>query len=487
MKLGLIVFTLAYLFASCVPDTPTNPPDAHLPAAYRGVEGSPEPSLANVPWTSLYADPVLQDLIARALVRNDNAQIAYAAVLAAGESLNITHANQLPAISATVQAPLQATVGSRPATTPGEAFGPQAVVAASYQIDVFGKLRSATAASRAQLLASREAYDTVLWTLVAQVATSYFQLRELDSVLDVTERAAKSREDSLRLVKLRVQYGESSLQDQRQAEQSLYEVTEQVPLLRQNIAQTENTLSVLAGDYPHDIVRGLPLEKQVDLPPLPPTGIPSELLARRPDIRKADDTLVAADAQIDVARKLLLPAFAIGGSAGVGGEYAQGTYPNVNLPKPLASLVSINNVFYGPTGLFALVPQMTQTIFAGGALKAQVRLARDQQQQAVIAYLQTVQNAFTDVANAVAAYDQQRAYRVQQELYTAASVDSARLAVLRADEGLTSYLEVLESQTREYEAEVGTEQARLNERLALVQLYLALGGGVPPAATTGSR
>jgi outer membrane protein, multidrug efflux system len=484
VKLGFIFLAFTYLFASCVPQTPTAPPDAALPATYRGAPSAAPPSLADLPWRSVYTDPVLQDLIARAIVRNYNAQLAFAAVAAAGENLNITHAGQYPAVSANAEAPYQAVVGNKPGSTPSVAFGPQLAVQSSYTVDLFGKLRSATAASRAQYLASQENYDTVRWTLIAQTAQAYFQLRELDSVLEITARALKDREDSLRLVKLRVQFGESSLQDQRQAEQSLYEVSENVPLIRQNIAQSENALSVLAGDYPHAIVRGLPLEKQLDMPALPPTGIPSALLARRPDIRQADDTLLAADAQIDVARTLLLPSFSFGASATVAGEYSSGTFPN--LTKILAALGAANNIFYGPTGLFAIVPQLTQTIFAGGQLKARVRLAQDQQREAVVAYLQSVQNAFSDVANAVAAYDGLRAYTVQQELYTAASVDSVRLANLRYKEGQASYLEVLDAQTRAYQAQVGTQQAHLNERLAVVQLYLALGGGLPPSAPAAS-
>jgi multidrug efflux system outer membrane protein len=368
--------------------------------------------------------------------------------------------------------------GNRPASTPSQAFAPQLGVGASYEIDLFGKLKSATAAARAQLLASEAASDTVRWALVSQVATSYFQLRELDSVLDLSQRAEADRAENLRLVKLRVAYGESSLQDQLQAEQSLYQVTENIPLIRLSIAQTENALSVLVGDYPRTIVRGRPLEQQIEMPALPPTGVPSELLARRPDIREADATLVAADAQIDVARRLLLPSFTFGASAAVEGQYTTGTFPN--LPKNLSELGG-SGVFYGPLGLFSILPQLAQTIFAGGALRARVRLSQDQQQQAILSYLQTVQGAFRDVSNAVAAYDGERAYRVQQELYTTASVDSTRLAKLRYDEGQTSFLEVLTAQTREYQAEIDTQQARLNERLALVQLYLALGGGFEPS------
>jgi multidrug efflux system outer membrane protein len=464
----------ATALSSCIPDTPTAPPDAHLPPLYRDMQ-SAAPSLAQVPWQSLYADGTLRDLIAQALAKNYNAQSAYESVVAAREQLAITHADELPAVQGTVEAPYQATAGNRPGSTPTRAFLPQASVGASYQIDLFGKLRSATAAARAQLLATQAAYDGVRWALVSQVATSYFQLRELDAVLDFSQSAAKDREDSLRLVKLRVQYGESSMQDQLQAEQALYQVSQNVPLLRASIAQTENALSILAGDYPHQITRGLSLDDQLALPQFPAAGIPGELLARRPDIRQAEETLVAADAQVDVARKLLLPTLTLGGSAGVEGQLSTGTFPN--LPKALANLGG-SGVFYGPTGVFSLLPQLTQAIFTGGALKARVRLTQAQQQQAVLAYLQTVQGAVRDVSNAAAAYTGQRAHRVTQQADTAASAASTKLAVLRYNEGQTSYLEVLDAQTREYQAQIDAQTALLNERLALVQLYAALGGGV---------
>ena len=477
MKRVAGMLALGSVLAGCLPDTPAGAPNAQLPATYRGAAGAAVPSLADLPWQSVYEDPALRDLIGRALVKNYNVQLAYESVLVARENLNITHAKQLPAVSANIQAPNQNTVGNRPASSPGEAFAPEFGVGASYEIDLFGKLRSATAAARAQLLASEAAYDTVRWALISQVATAYFQLRELDAILDTSQRAERARSDNLRLVELRVKYGESSMQDQLQSEQSLYQVSENIPLVRQSVSQTENALSVLAGDYPHDIARGQPLERQIEMPALPPTGIPSQLLARRPDVRQADDTLAAADAQIDVARKLLLPSFTLGASAAVQGQLTTGNFQN--LPQQLSSLGG-SGVFYGPLGVFSLVPQLTQTIFAGGALRAQVRLTRAQQQQAVLSYLQTVQNAVRDVSNAVVAYDGERAYRAQVELDASASADSTRLATLRYNEGQTSYLEVLNAQTLEYQAEIDEQQARLNERLALVQLYLALGGGIDP-------
>jgi outer membrane protein, multidrug efflux system len=471
MKIGLFLFAFSYLFASCIPDTPTAPPDTQLPSAYPSAAISPPPSLGAMQWQTLYRDPVLDALIAKALVKNYNAQLAYASIVVAQESLNVTRSNQQPQGALTISAPYQHTTGQKPASMPSEYFAPQAVLGASYEIDLFGKLRSATAASQAQLLATEEARNTVLEALVSQVATSYFQLRELDATLAISRQAEADRRQSLELVKLRVEYGESSLQDQRQAEQALYQVTAEIPLIRQGIAQTEIALSTLAGDYPHGIDRGLPLEAQIEMPDVPPTGIPSELLMRRPDIREAEDTLVAADAQIDVARKLLFPSLSLGVSAGVQEQLTNGVFPK--LPPSLVQ----NGVFTGPTGLFAILPQLMQTIFSGGGLQARVHVAKAQQQQAALAYLQTVQNAFGQVSNAIVAYDEQRAYRSQEELYAAAALDSTRLAKLRYNEGEASYLEVLDAQTRAYTATIDVAQARLNERLALVQLYLALGGG----------
>ncbi len=473
MKLILATAALLSLIASCVPNTPTQPPDSHLPATYRGAADEMTVSLAESPWRKLYGDPALQALIAQALEKNYSVELAYAAILAAKSNLQIVAGNQQPQGGATVQAPYQVNAGDISRLTPTTGFGPNASISASYQIDLFGKLASATAAARAQLFATEAARNVVLATLVSQVATAYFQLLELDALRDITHRTVVSRTENVRLTQLRVDYGETSLQDLRQAQQALYETTEQVPLIAQSIAQTENALSVLTGDYPHAIARGLSLEQQIAMPPFPPAGIPSEMLVRRPDIAQAEFALAAADANLDVARKELYPSLSLGATVGVSGQIVNG----INVPAVLSPIVSINGVFNGPTGLFALLPQLTQTLFSGGRLQANVQLSRAQQQQAALSYLQTVQNAFLEVADDVVAYDQQRAYRVQAGLYADASIDSLRLANERYEAGQTSYLEVLNSETRSYQAETAVEQAKLSERLALVQLYLALGGG----------
>jgi outer membrane protein, multidrug efflux system len=473
VKLVLATALLLSMIASCVPNTPMRPPDSQLPATYRGTDGETTVSLAASPWRTVYGDPVLVALIAKALQKNYTVQQAYAAVLAARANLDIVAGNQQPQVGATVQAPYQVNAGDISRLTPTTEFGPNAALSASYQIDLFGKLASATSAARAQLFATQAAGNIVYVTLVSQVASAYFQLLELDAVKSLTDSTVAARRENVRLTQLRVDYGDVSIQDLLQAQQALYETTEQLPLIRQSIAQTEDALSALTGDYPHSIARGLSLEQQVAMPQLPPTGVPSELLARRPDIIQAEYTLVAADANIDVARKELYPSLSLGATASVSGNVVNG----VNLPAILAPLANINNVFNGPQGLFALVPQLTQTIFSGGRLQANVRLSQAQQQEAVAAYLQTVLTAFTEVADDVAAYDQQRAFRVQVGLYEAASTHSLKVANERYEAGQTSYLEVLNADTRSYQADTSLEQAKLSERLALVQLYLALGGG----------
>ncbi|HKE37951.1 MAG TPA: TolC family protein, partial [Candidatus Baltobacteraceae bacterium] len=333
MKLLVALIALVQLIASCVPPTPSAPPDAQMPQEYRG-NASTAASLGDLPWRQLYGDPVLQHLIEKALVKNYDVELAYTSILQSEAQLGITQANQSLFVNGIISAPYLVTTGSKPPGTPETQFAPEAGIAASYQVDLFGKLASATGSARDTLLSTEAAKNTVLATVVAEVASAYFQLRELDRVLAFTEEAVTVRKEGVRLMKLRVEGGESSLQDQRQAEQSLYEVTVQVPALEQSIAQTENALSVLTGEYPHDIERGLPLDQQVKMPDVPETGVASTLLHRRPDIAQAEYAIAAAAGNVDVARKLLYPSISLGGTAAIGGQVSTGLYPNAS--KPLA-------------------------------------------------------------------------------------------------------------------------------------------------------
>ena len=334
MKFAIALGVMVQLIASCVAPTPSTPPDAALPQVYRGGALTTS-SLGAMPWRQLYEDPVLQGLIEKALVHNFDVEIAYTAILEAEARLGITAANQSVFVNGNLQAPYQATAGNKPPGTPDSEFYPQLGIGASYQVDLFGKLASATGAARNRLLSTDAAKNTVLATVVAQVASAYFQLRELDEVLKITQQAVPGRQENVRLMKLRVEGGESSAQDLRQAEQSLYEVTQNEPAIRQEIAKTENALAVLTGDYPHDIQRGLPLQKQVTMPAVPPTGVASELLQRRPDIIQAEYAIAAAAGDVDVARKLLYPSLTLGASAAAAGSIVHGEYVNESAPAAL--------------------------------------------------------------------------------------------------------------------------------------------------------
>ena len=470
--IGLLAFAL--VLTACQPQASKSPPNAQIPPAYRG-EASTESSLANVPWRQLYDDPVLQGLIEKALAKNYDVELAYSRILQAEASLGITAANQSVFVNGVLAAPYQATTGNKNPGLPSSSFTPFAGITVAYQVDLFGKLASATGASRDRLLATDAAKNTVLATVVAQVATAYFQLRELDAELAFTQRAVVDRQQSLRLAEKRVEGGESSLQDQRQAEQSLYEVTQNVPALEQSIAQTENALAVLTGEYPYTIARGLTLDQQVKMPSVPQTGVASELLQRRPDIQQREYEIAAAGGDVDVARKMLYPTITLGATAAVGGQIVTGVYPNV--PPALSAVSSGNGTWYGPLGVFSILPQLLQPIFNGGQIRSEIHLAEAQQQSTAISYLQTVHRAFEEVSDDVTAYNDTRLRTVQLKLYQDASVDSVRLANERYDNGYTSYLEVLDAQTRAYQAQIDYSKGQLSERLALVQLYLALGGG----------
>jgi multidrug efflux system outer membrane protein len=247
------------------------------------------------------------------------------------------------------------------------------------------------------------------------------------------------------------------LLDVRQAEQLVYTAATEVPDLERRIAQQENAISILLGNNPGDVPRGLQLTEQPHAPEVP-AGLPSSLLARRADIAQAEQILIAANAQIGVARAAYFPQISLTGSAGF-------------------ESTALTNLFTGPAGLWSLGGSFTQPIFQGGRLKSNVRLAKAQQQEAVLAYQQTIKGAFRDVSDALVAYRKNREFRLQQEHLVASAQDAARLSEVRFKAGTTDYLEVLTNETNSFSAELTLAQAQGNELTALVQIYQALGGG----------
>jgi multidrug efflux system outer membrane protein len=299
----------------------------------------------------------------------------------------------------------------------------------------------------------------VVTTLISDVATAYFQLRELDLELEISRRTLASRQDSLRLVKLRYEGGVAALIDVRQAEVLLYTAAETIPDTERRIEQTENLISLLLGRSPGGVPRGRALPETLALiPPSVPAGLPSSLLERRPDIRQAEDQLAAATARIGVARADYFPRFLLTGAAGAGG-------------------VAINGNWFGPSGLLAVSPQVTLPIFNMGRIGAGVDSAEARAQEAVVRYEQTIQQAFREVADALIEHRKRSEFRTQQGLLVESLRDAARLANIRYRGGVTSYLEVLDTERQLFDAELVLAQAQRDELLAVVRLYRALGGG----------
>jgi multidrug efflux system outer membrane protein len=289
------------------------------------------------------------------------------------------------------------------------------------------------------------------------VASAYFQLRELDLSLELSQSTLDSRRHSLRLINVLAENGSASMLDVRQSEELVYTAEQTISDLERQIAQQENALSTLLGNAPAHIPRGRGLTDQPN-PPTVPAGLPSELLERRADIREAEDNLVAANAEIGVARAALFPNISLTGAGGFESN-------------------ALGQLFDSSAELWNGVASLAQPVFAAGSIRAGVRLAEAQQQQMLLTYEQTIVNAFRQVSDSLVAYRKNREFRQQQELLTVAAQDTDRLSNLLYQHGGASYLQVLTSETNYFSAQLNLAEAQLNERLALVQLYAALGGG----------
>jgi multidrug efflux system outer membrane protein len=413
-------------------------------------------SLADEKWWEVFQDKELQELIRTALQNNYDVRIAAVRVLEAQAQLGITRADQLPSlgVGGNITSIRNPAVGPIPAY---EVTQGQVSAFAAWNLDFWGRYRRATESARATLLANEWAQKEVMATLVASVASSYFLLRQLDLQLEISKRTLSSRQDSLELTKTLEEHGLNTLLDVRQSEQLVYTAASEVPDLERQIALQENAISILLGSNPGEIPRGLKLTEQPHAPEVP-VGLPSALLERRPDIREAEQNLIAANAQIGVAKSAYFPQISLTANAGY-------------------QSAALTDLFTGPAGVWTLAGTLTQPIFEGGRLKSGVRLAEAQNEQLLLAYQQAVQGAFRDVSNALVAYRKNREFRIQQQNLVDSARDAARLSEIRFKAGSTDYLEVLTNETNSFSAELALAQAQGNELSALVQLYQALGGG----------
>jgi len=436
-------------------------PPAGAPDAFRGQTGdqasaAPASSLGDERWWQVFQDEALQGLIRAALDNNYSVRMAAARILEAQAQLGITRADQFPAVSAGVDV-----LGERPSVAlgyPAENIGALEVQASvAWQLDFWGQFRRATEAARAQLVASEWGRRAVVTTLIGEVASAYFGLRALDLELEISRRTLASRQESLQLTQVREQGGATSLLDVRQAEQLVYGATAEIVTLEREIEQQENFISVLLGSNPAAVVRGRALTEQPH-PPDVPAGLPSMLLERRPDIQQAELQLVAANAQIGVARSAYFPQIALTGSGGF-------------------ESTALTALFTGPSAIWTVALGATQPIFTAGRLKSNVNLARAQTEHAVVQYQKTIQTAFTEVSDALIAHQRVRESREKQEALVSVLQDRLRLAYVRYRGGVDTQLDALDADRDLFQAQLDLAQIRLQELLSVVQLYKALGGG----------
>lgn len=457
--------SLALAITGCTVGPNYQRPSLDLPGGFRGL--APElssntassESIADSKWATVFQDEQLQGLIRTALQQNYDLRLAAERVLEAQAQLGLAHSYQLPSAGsdAGFQSQRQATSPAGPPGSPAVWNSGFVGATAAWELDFWGKYRRATEAAKANLVASEWGQKAVLSTLVTDVASAYFRLRALDLQLDITERTLKSRQESLRLTTLLADSGSTNLMDQRQAEQLVYTAAAAIPQLQQQIAQQENSLSILLGQNPGAIPRGKELTAQSH-PPSIPAGIPSQLVERRPDIRQAEQQLIAANAQIGVAKAAFFPDISLTGNAGFQSS-------------------ALTSLFSGPAAFWTFTGEAVQPLFTGGRLHSNVKITESQQRQAVLTYKQTVQGAFRDVSDALVAYQKTSEARQEQEKLVNAAQDASRLSNIRYEAGATSYLEVLTNETNYYSAQLGLAQTDLNQLLALVQVYGALGGG----------
>jgi multidrug efflux system outer membrane protein len=463
-RIPACLMTILGLLAACTVGPDYRRPDVTLPAAYRGPDvGAPAAaaSFGDLAWWQLFQDPDLQALIRTALAANYDLRIAVTRILQAQSQVTIARAPQFPTVNAQADAPYTGYVGnSRPEQIPAQTFTPEGGITLGWELDLWGKFRRATEGARAELLASEDFREGVVITLIAQVAQAYFDLRTLDLDLEISRRTVTSRQQSVDLVSARLEGGVAGILDLQQAETLLYGATKAIPDIERQIEQTENFISILLGKDPGPIKRGRPLTQQL-APPAVPAGLPSDLLTRRPDIRQAEQQLVAANAQIGVAKAQLFPQVTISGFAGVGGTVISGQT-------------------FGPLGIFSALPVVTLPIFNAGALSAGVDLADAQTQQAVLQYQQTILQALREVSDGLVEIRKRQEFRVQQELLTKTLADASQVAQLRYEGGVSSYLEVLDTERQYFQAELDLTLAQRDELKAIVTLYRALGGGWQP-------
>jgi multidrug efflux system outer membrane protein len=453
----------AIFLTGCVMGPNYQRPKLETPSAFRGADApTTEISLADTRWSDLFNDPVLTDLISTALQRNYDMRIAAERVLEARAQFGITDSDLFPTLDAsgTLAANRNSQIGSvlfLPKGVSTDVSYTQAGFRLGWELDVWGRLRRLKESARAEYLASEEARRGVTTTLVADVTAAYLALRKFDMDLEIARKTRDIAQDNLRLTTLRQQSGAATALDVRQAEQFLRSATAQIAASERLIAQEENALSILLARTPGGIRRGKRLDELVT-PAEVPAGLPSMLLARRPDIREAEQRLIAANAQIGAARALYFPQISLTGF--MGGQTR-----------------ALTELFTGPARQWSFSPLASLPIFNAGRVRSNVKLTEAVQREALAQYEKTIQTAFREVSDSLIGYTKTTEQLEQEQLLVNALRESNRLSVVRYQGGLDSYLQVLDAERNLFQGQLVEAELRRDVLQSIVQLYRALGGG----------
>lgn len=462
MMRSLLAAVLIVTLSGCVMGPRYRRPQNTLPAQFRGAAAGPSTeSMADRKWSELFQDDTLQQLVATALEHNFDVRIAAERVLEARAQYGIARAGLLPTLDASGQftAARNSSVGSATFIQAGTDLSSsytQAGLQFSWEIDLWGRVRRLTEAARAQYLASDEARHGVLVSLISDVITTYFSLREQDLELEISQHNRDAAQDNLRLIQLRKDRGAANALEVHQAEQFLYTTTAQIASIQRSIAQTEDALNLLLGNAPGDITRGKTLE-QISSPTELPAGLPSSLIERRPDVREAEQNLIAANAQIGAARALFFPQISLTGFLG-------------------SQSRSLADMFSGPARFENIGPAALLPLFHAG-LRSGVQLTEAQMREMLVSYQKAIYGALREVSDALAGHDRTRDQRAEEEKLVVALSESVRLSDLRYRGGLDSYLQVLDAERNLFAGQLTLAELRLLELQSVVQLYRALGGG----------
>ena len=458
MKARLATISIAVLLASCVVGPDYERPEIETPEEFRQ-RVSTGKSISNTPWWELFDDAELERLIIIALEESKDLAIATARLEETRARLGFVRADQFPRLDGVVDASRGNLLSQ---VLPGAGIQNNYVLAAelSFEVDLFGKLRRSTEAARAELLASEDARITVLISLIADVASTYFLLRDLDQRYEISARTFKTRRKSTQLVRARFDKGTVPKLDVNQAEIQEAQAAVQLAVFERQVIQTENLLNVLLGRNPGPVARGASIEDQI-MPPEVPAGLPSELLERRPDVRAAEQSLAAQTARIGVAEALRFPSLSLTATAG---------YASTELTQLTDSNLAIWNIganFFAP-------------LFNAGQNKRRVEIEIARTEQLLNAYELTVLQAFREVEDALVSVRTLRDESAARNLQVRAARSAAFLSQARYFGGVTSYLEVLDTERSLFRTELAASAVRRAQLVAVVDLYKALGGGWMP-------